>query len=184
LSYPKTFRLPLHKLEVEGFEEQQDKYYMPEDEMNLLIGTGLKYVREKMCGVSREFRLGNLMVYYEDVKIRRVIPYTKLPGYNFVYAVKGKSGFNIPTCELMDLAKQFNWNTPPILKECVRRLTVEELLELVRNPSAFNPDHVGEGIIIINESCGLEGKIINPEYDDNRHPDMYKDLEMEVNQLA
>jgi len=183
-NYPKVYRLPLHKLGIEGFEEQPDKYYMPEDEMELLLGPGLKYVREKMCGVSREFRIGNFLVYYEDVKIRRVIPYTQLPDYNFVYAVKGQDGSNISMTNFLDLTKTFNWYTPPILLESVDPITIEELLKLARQPSSFNPDHVAEGIIIINESLGLEGKIINPEYDDNRHPDMYKDLEMEVNQLA
>ena len=186
--YPKTKRLPLHLMNIEGFQELPDKFYMSEAEMKQLLSPGLKFVREKMNGVSRPFQFGNLIVYYEDLRIRRVIPYTHLPDYNFVYMIKqvypeGHERY-LSVGDVNELARRYRWFTPPVLMYTTEVLDVKLLVDLVRQPSQFNPDHVREGIIIMNEDTGMEGKIINPEYDDNVHPDVYQDLKWEMNKLA
>jgi len=184
VKYPKVYRLPLHKYALDpAWEELPDKYYMDIDKADKLLGPGVKYIREKMNGLARIFQVKNYEVHYEDVRKRRVIPYTSLPVYDFVYAIRDTvTNRMLTVTEVADVCREYGWRMPPILLVTDHRLSAMDAVKYARINSAFNSEHKSEGIIIINEALGLEGKIINPEYDDNKHPEIYTDIEW-INQL-
>ena len=163
-----------------AWEELPDKFYMDYEKADKLLGPGLKIIREKMNGVARIFQVKHLEVHYEDIRKRRVIPYTSLPVYDFVYAIRDTVTNRMLTVEeVAAVCKEYGWRMPPILLTTQHRLSAMDAVRYARRCSAFNPEHICEGIIIINEDLGIEGKIVNPEYDDNKHPDIYTDLEWE-----
>ena len=179
MSYPKVYRLPLHLHDLDPpWDELPDKFYMSEEDALRLKDPGLKYIREKMNGSTHSFRLKNYLVHYENVRKRRVIPYTHLPSYQFVFAVEDMTtGRRLTVQETIDLCNVYGWYMPHIIMATKAPLSFESLVEIARRPSHYNPEHMPEGILIINENLEREGKIINPEYDDNKQPGIYKDLE-------
>ena len=195
MNYPKVYRLPLHTLDLDPpWEELPDKFYMTEERMDLLLGFGPRYIREKMNGSTHSFRVKNYLVHYEDVRKRRVIPYTHLPSYQFVFAVENMTtGRKLTVQETIDICQEYGWYMPHIItaRDGDVPFSVKELVEIVRGPSHYNvntPIQPPEGILIINEAYDMEGKIVNPEYDDNKQPGIYKDLEfynaLEENRLG
>ncbi len=179
MSYPKVYRLPLHTRDLEPpWERLPGKFYMGEELVARLLDPGLKYVREKMNGSTHTFRLKHYLVHYENVRKRRVIPYTHLPSYQFVFAIEDlTTGKKLNVQETIDLCNIYGWYMPHIITTTKAPLLIEGLVDIVRRPSHYNPDHMPEGILIINENVKMEGKIVNPEYDDNKQPGVYQDLE-------
>lgn len=179
MSYPKVYRLPLHTLDLDPpWDELPDKFYMSEEHVARLLDPGLKYVREKMNGSTHSFRVKHYLVHYEDVSRRRVIPYTHLPSYQFVFAIEDlTTGRKLTVQETIDLCNVYCWYMPHIIMTTKAPLSIEGLVDIVRRPSHYNPHHKPEGILIINENIKMEGKIVNPEYDDNKQPGIYQDLE-------
>lgn len=185
MSYAKVYRIPLHLYNEEykldpPWEELPGKFYMSKGEAFRLLDPGLKYVREKMNGSTRSFRLKHYLVHYEEVRKRRVIPYTHLPSYQFVFAVENlTTGNKLTVQETIELCEEYGWHMPHIIMTIMAPITIEGLVKIVRRPSHYNPEHMPEGILIINENITMEGKIVNPEYDDNKivDPGIYQDLE-------
>lgn len=181
--YPKVYRLPLHKYNSTRnleppWEQLPGKFYMTKEQAALLLDPGLKYIREKMNGSTHSFRMKHYLVHYENVRKRRVIPYTNLPSYQFVFAVENTvTGKKLNVQETIELCVEYNWYMPHIITITKAPLSIEELVSIARRPSHYNPEHMPEGILIINENIEMEGKIVNPEYDDNKQPGIYQDLE-------
>lgn len=171
--YPKTYRLPLHEMDTGlGFKKLPDKYYMALYDVEQLLGRGVKYIREKFDGTSKDFivkyRGCEYQVFSEDLTEQLTIPYGSKKSESLVYAVwnvRENDWLRMP--EFIELSAEHGWMTPPILHMTVEAIDIKTLLNLLDRTSAFNPEHKLEGIVIINDTMRMEGKIINPEYDDN-----------------
>lgn len=166
-NYPKTYRVPVHLYPNNyGYLNLPNKYYLSKNDSETLLGYGEKIVREKFDGVSRTMILEeyDLQIFYEDLTYKHIVDYYERPKC-VVYAI-----WDIKEQKWLD-SRQFSmvtelgvYYTPPILIKTFEPLDLNKLLKITNDSSYFG-GYKKEGIIIMNETYHLEGKIINPEYD-------------------
>ena len=163
--YPKVYRIPLH--EYSSFPKIDGKLYMEKETSDQLLGNGLKFVREKLDGVSKFSIIGGHQVFIEDLELSHVVPYTQLPAYKIAYDARLIDDDRWLKMEEFLVFTMINkLQTPPLLMRTRKKLDAKELIKIAKGRSTFNPEHKMEGLIVINDKFGLTGKIVNPEYDE------------------
>ena len=137
----KVHRFPLHEWGYEGFE--------------------------KLDGHPEYNIIGHVQVFSQNMRKKRVIPYTALTHWDYVFAI-------------WDVIDNRWWRIGQINRFCKRRklgftpviritedvISIEEIMELLELPSHFNFDHKMEGVVVTNQTIRLQGKAINSLYDD------------------
>jgi len=166
MTYHKVYRIPAHRYGIAGFEELPDKYYLTMEDTEKLLGYGLKYIREKFDGEAITWKYLGGLIHLEDLEYRHVIPYTELPRYEIAYAYENWKAEFLSTTEFHAFCHNHGFIHPPILCSTWEPISVESVAAIANQKSKYNSEHVMEGVIIINETFGVEGKLINPQYDD------------------
>jgi hypothetical protein len=181
LNYPEVKRIP-----VEGIP-RVGKDYLTEDEVELLLGSGRKVVQEKVDGKSEWEMVKRAQVFYEFCKFRHSIPYTHLPSWKIALDVWDtvNDRWADPVVYRF-LETRYGWSFAPTLIETLFTIDLDDVPLLLRSHSAYNLDHMIEGIVVKNYDIPLFGKIVNPEFEDlvtaGIHPQKRRIQEM--NRLA
>ena len=163
----KVHRFPLHEFGYSEFERLDWKYYWNIGTTELILGEGIKYIQEKLDGLPGYKFMGNMQVFYQDMRKTRIIPYTHLTHCEYVFAIWDVWGNRwLRIDEIEQFCEPRNLGFTPVLKTTQEKITIDEIIEMLERTSAFNPYHKMEGVIITNQTIRLQGKAINAIYDD------------------
>ena len=172
----KVHRFPLHQFGYREFERLKEKYYWDKGTTELILGAGTKYIQEKLDGDPRNMLLQDKMqVFYQNMERRRVIPYTQLTHWDYVFAIwdTAKNRWLLID-EMRDYCVDYRLGYcidhrlgfTPVLRVTEETISIEEIVQWLQIPSRFNPRHKMEGILVTNQTIRLQGKAINAIYDD------------------
>lgn len=164
-NYPKIYRIP-----VPDFKTTRGKHYLSIKEVNDLLD-GTIVIEEKIdgkLGSERHIVSPHSILFYEFMKWRHTIPYTRLPAYKMYFDV-----WLIDEQRFADLIVKKA--TLTILGYPMVRVIYhgkiegyEELLKylpkLLAMKSKYGEERI-EGIIVKNYRKQLMGKIVNPEFE-------------------
>lgn len=166
--FPKTHRFPLHLYGYDDFERLDHKFhYWNPATTNLILGNGFKYLNEKLDGEAREIIINSYQVFYEDVRKRRIVPYEELTRCDYVFAVWDTHRNKWLSFQgLMWFLEEYGLSQNPLISTTNEVITIDELVELLNTTSRFNKNHLPEGIIVVNDTIKMRGKVVNPLYDD------------------
>ena len=111
--------------------------------------------------------LQGMQVFYQNMKTRRVIPYTHLTHWDYVFAIWDTAGNRwLRIDEIKAFCEARNLGFTPVLKITECHISINEILKMLILSSNFNPLHKMEGIVVTNQTIRLQGKAINAVYDD------------------
>ncbi len=165
----KVHRFPLHQFGYREFERLKEKYYWDKGTTELILGSGLKYIQEKLDGDPRHMVLEDgKQIFYQNMSNRRVIPYTHLTHWNYIFAIWNTIEDRwLSINEVEDyVAEQKFFGFTPVVRRTYHTISIEEIVKMMNTSSAFNPNHKIEGILVTNQTIRLQGKAINAIYDD------------------
>jgi len=167
----KVHRFPLHQFGYKEFERLQEKYYWDKNTTELILGAGTKYIQEKLDGDPRNIVLDDgMQIFYQNMLKRRIIPYTYLTHWNYVFAIWNTFEDRwLLVDEITNyVSKQAFFGFTPVMKITSSHLSVQEIVDMLEIPSAFNSDHKMEGVLVTNQTIRLQGKAVNAIYDDTQ----------------
>ncbi len=163
----KVHRFPLHQFGYSEFERLKEKYYWDVNTTRLILGSGVKYIQEKLDGRPDYTKMGNMQIFFQNMRVRRVIPYTQLTHWEYVFAIWDMADDRwLDIREMKEFCKVQRMGFTPVLRVTREKISIEEIVQWLQMPSRFNPNHKAEGILVTNQTIRLQGKAINAVYDD------------------
>lgn len=168
IGYMKIKRLPLYPTPYR-------KEPLAEREVELLFSDDV-VIEEKIDGKQGCVDCGDYAIFYEFMRFRHEILYTKLPSYYIAFDVYDKTTkrfLGVP--EKHEVLRQCTcphprgecWCFTPVI--FMGRINVcswrDELLKLMRRPSYYGAPLI-EGVVVKNYKKQLFGKAINREFDE------------------
>ena len=182
----KVHRFPLHQFGYEEFERLREKYYWDRNTTELILGAGTKYVQEKLDGDPRNIVLEDgMQVFYQNMLKRRIIPYTDLTHWDYIFAIWNTfENYWLPISEMETyVSKQTHFGFTPVMKITSSHMSIQEIVDMLEIPSVFNSDHKMEGVIVTNQTIRLQGKAVNAIYDDTQENEKLRKLDRGENEL-
>ncbi len=165
--YPKIYRLP-----IPNFPTTRGRHYLTEQEAESLC-TGRVVIEEKIdgkLGVEYHKEYPESYLFYEFMKYRHTIPYTKLPAWKiyfdqwlFYEEEFADIGVKKATFDILGvpMVRRIYYGQMEGFQELLKYLD-----RILKYQSVYG-EHQIEGIVIKNYPRQLFGKVVNPEFEED-----------------